>query len=150
MSVPTANVEAIWPAKPDPTTNGTTGMQQAITLAANDYTGINANYQLVHTAGADGSIIEGIKFTPAGTNVATVMRIFINNGSAQTTATNNTFVGEISLQATTASATAALTSPEFYFPRGAIRLPSGFRIYVGLATAVAAGWVPSIIAGGQY
>lgn len=150
MSVPTANVEAIWPAKPDNSTNGTTGMQQAITLAANDYTGVSANYQLIHTAGADGSLIEGIKFTPAGTNVATVMRIFINNGSSPATATNNTFVGEISLQATTASATAALASPEFYFPRGATRLNPSFRIYVGLATAVAAGWVPSIIAGGQY
>lgn len=150
MTVPTANVEAIWPAKPDLSTNNATGMQQAITLAANDYTGINANYQLVHTSAADGSLIEGIKFTPAGTNVVTVARIFLNNGSTPATASNNTFLGEQTLQATTASAVAALTSPEYYFPRGAIRLPAGFRIYVGLATAVAGGWVPSIIGGGQY
>lgn len=150
MSITTANVEAIWPAKPDPSTNNGTGAQQAITAAANDYTGVSANYQLIHTAGADGSILEGIKFTAAGTNVATVMRIFINNGSAQTTATNNVFVGEITLQATTASAVAALPSPEYYFPRGRLSLPSGWRVYVGLATAVAAGWVAHPIAGAQY
>lgn len=150
MTVPTANVEAIWPAKPDPSTNNSTGNQQAITLAANDYTGISANYQLIHTAGADGSILEGIKFTPAGTNVVTVMRIFINNGSTPATATNNTFVGEQTLQATAASAVAALPSPEFYFPRGRLSLPSGWRVYVGLATAVSAGWVSHPIAGAQY
>jgi hypothetical protein len=149
MSTTTGNVQPIWIAKGDVSNNGTTGMNQAITLAAGDYTGISANYSLVFTAGTDGARVERLKFSPAGTNIQTVARIFINNGSANTTATNNTFVGEITLPATTASSTAALISPEFIMPNGALALTGGFRIYVGLATAVAGGWVITPIAG-QY
>ena len=149
MSTTTGNVQPIWIAKGDLTNNGTTGMNQGITLAAADYTGISANNTLVFTAGADGARVERLKFTPAGTNVATVARIYINNGGVNTTATNNTLIGEMTLPATTASAVAALISPEFVLSGGALALPPTFRIYVGLGTAVAAGWVVTPIAG-QY
>lgn len=149
MSTTTGNVQPIWIAKGDVSNNGTTGMNQAITLAAADYTGISANTALVFTAGADGARMERLKFSPAGTNVQTVARIFINNGAANTTATNNTFIGEITLPATTASATAALVSPEFVMSGGALAIPAGFKIYVGLGTAVAGGWVITPICG-QY
>jgi hypothetical protein len=149
MSTTTGNVQPIWIAKGDLSNNGTTGMNQAVTLAANDYTGIGVNNVLVFTSGADGARMERLKFTAAGTNIQSVARIFINNGAANTTATNNTLIGEISLPATTASATAALISPEFIMPGGALALPPGFRIYIGLGTAVAAGWVVTPICG-QY
>lgn len=149
MSTTTGNVQPIWIAKGDLSNNGTTGMNNAITAAAADYTGVSANNSLVHTAGADGSRIERLKFTPAGTNIQTVMRIYVNNGAANTTATNNTLIGEITLPATTASATAALISPEYLMPNGAIALPAGWKIYIGLGTAVAAGWVCTAISG-QY
>lgn len=149
MSTTTANVQPIWIAKGDTTNNGTTGMNQLITLAAADYTGISANNSLVFTAGADGARIERLKFTAGGTNVASVARIYVNNGSVNTTATNNTLIGEITLPATTATNTAAVISPEFFMPGGAFVIPATFRIYVGLATAVAAGWVVTPIAG-QY
>lgn len=149
MSTTTGNVQPIWIAKGDVTNNGTTGMNQAITAAAADYTGISANNSLVFTAGADGARIERLKFTPSGTNVQTVARVYINNGSVNTTATNNTFIGEITLPATTASATSALISPEFLMPNGSFAIQGAFRIYVGLGTAVAAGWVVTPIAG-QY
>ena len=149
MSTTTGNVQPIWVAKGDLSNNGTTGMNQAITAAAADYTGVSANNSLVFTAGADGARMERLKFTAAGTNVQSVARIYINNGSANTTATNNTLIGEMSLPATTATNTAAVVSPEFVMPGGALALPGGFRIYVGLATAVAAGWVATPICG-QY
>jgi hypothetical protein len=150
MTTPTANVQPIWVAKGDVSTNNGTTMNQAITAAAADYTGAGANNVLCLTAGADGARLERIKFTAAGTNVATVMRVFLNNGSANTTAANNTFLGEVTLLATTASAVAALTSPEWVPPGGgAIVIPGGFRIYIGLGTAVAAGWVATPILG-QY
>lgn len=149
MSTTTGNVQPIWIAKGDLSNNGTTGMNQAITLAAADYTGAGANNSLVHTAGADGSRVERLKFSPSGTNVQTVIRIYVNNGSTNATATNNTFIGEITLPATTASANAALVSPEYLMPNGSIVLPSGWKIYVGLGTAVAAGWVVTVISG-QY
>ena len=149
MSTTTGNVQAIWIAKGDLSKDGTTGMNQAITAAAADYTGVSANNSLVFTAGADGARMERLKFTAAGTNVQSVARIYINNGAANTTATNNTLIGEMSLPATTATNTAAVVSPEFVMPGGALALPGGFRIYVGLATAVAAGWVATPICG-QY
>ena len=149
MSTTTGNVQPIWIAKGDLSNNGTTGMNQGITLAANDYTGISANNSLVFTAGADGARLERLKFNAAGTNIQTVARSYVNNGSANTTATNNTFIGEITWPATTASTTAALVSPEWIMPNGSMAIPGGFKIYVGLATAVAAGWVVTPI-GGQY
>lgn len=149
MSTTAGNVQPIWIAKGDLSKDNATTMNNGITLAAADYTGISANTSLVFTAGADGARVERLKFVPMGTNIQTVARVFINNGSVNTTATNNTFVGEITLPATTASATAALISPEFFMPNGALAMPGGFRIYVGLGTAVAAGWVVTPIAG-QY
>jgi hypothetical protein len=129
----------------DVSNNGTTGMNQLITAAANDYTGISANNSLVFTADAtNGSYVERLRFKAGGTNVASVMRIYFNNGSTPGTATNNVFYGEISLPATTAIATAATV--EIDYPIN-VALPAGFRIYVGLGTAVAAGWVCTAVAG---
>jgi hypothetical protein len=81
-----------------------------------------------------------------GTNVAAVLRIFINNGSTPGTAANNTFYGEVSLPATTASTTAGTV--EVDYPMN-VRLPAGFRVYAGLGAAVAAGWNCVAVAG-QY
>lgn len=141
------NKEPIFTLLGDISNNNVTGMNQLITLAAADYTGISANYALVWTTNPlSGGYVRGIKFKAGGTNVATVARIFINNGSTPATATNNTFFGEVSLPATTATNTAATV--EIIYPlEMAIR--AGFRIYVGLATAVAAGWTANAIAG-QY
>lgn len=59
---------------------------------------------------------------------------------------NQILWGEIALPATTASATAP--TPDVDYPINKI-FPPGYEIYVGLATAVAAGWVVSG-AGGAY
>ena len=121
-----------------------TGMNQLVTAAANDYTGIDADVALAFTAGANGSFVQRIRFKAGGTNTASVARIYLNNGSSPGTATNNVFYGEQSLPATTASAVAA--TMEIDYPLG-FALPAGWRIYFGLATAVAAGWVATVIAG---
>ena len=141
------NKEPIFTLLGDISNNNVTGMNQLITLAAADYTGISANYALVWTTNPlSGGYVRGIKFKAGGTNVATVARIFINNGSTPATAANNTFFGEVTLPATTATNTTATI--EINYPlEMAIR--AGFRIYVGLATAVAAGWTANAIAG-QY
>jgi hypothetical protein len=127
--------------------NTTTGMNQLVTAAANDYTGIDADVSLIFTADAtNGSYVQRIRFKAGGTNVASVARIYINNGSSPGTATNNTFYGEVSLPATTA--TAAASTIEIDYPLDFV-LPAGFRLYFGLGTAVAAGWVATVI-GGNY
>ena len=140
-----ANTTPIYSGAGDVSRDSTTGMNQLVTAAANDYTGAGANNSLIFTADAtDGSFVQRIRFKAGGTNVASVARIFLNNGSANTSAGNNVFYGEISLPATTAIATAATI--EIDYPLN-FALPAGFRIYFGLGTAVSAGWVATVIAG---
>jgi len=145
-----ANTTPIFTNVPDHSNNAGTGFYSGTsigTAAANDYTGIDTDYQLVFTADAtDGSYVERIRFVSRGTNIATVARIFLNNGSAVGTATNNQMYGQQSLPATTAIDTAATV--EIDYPMR-IALAAGERIYVGCATAVAAGW-SVVVVGGRY
>jgi hypothetical protein len=143
-----ANTQPIFTARGDVSTNNGTTMSQPVTAAANDFTGAGANNVLVHTAGPQGSYVGVIRCKAAGTNVASLVRFFLNNGSANTTAANNSFIGELALPITTASAT-AVTGPEIDYILPRVALPPGFRIYAGLATAVSAGWIFTPIAG-QY
>jgi hypothetical protein len=137
--------------KGDVSSNGTTGMANTMTTAAADYTGASANNLLVFTADAtNGGRIVGIKFTATGTNTQSVGRIYYNNGSVNTSAANNSLVGALTLPGTTASNTVAEAEASYMFPGGSADLPPGFRIYVGLATTVAAGWVATPILGGQF
>lgn len=139
------NTDPIYSRVGDVTKDASTGMGQAVTAAANDYTGAGANNVLVFTADAtNGGYIQRVRLKAAGTNVASVMRFFLNNGSANTTAANNSFFGEISLPATTANAAAATQELDYIFN---LALPADFRIYAGLGTAVAAGWVMTPVAG---
>lgn len=141
-----ANTAPIYTVTPDVSKDNSTGMGALITTAAADYTGVSANYVLVHTAGTNGSYVRRLRLKAGGTNVAAVMRVFINNGSANTTATNNEFYGEVGLPATTSSTTAATIDIDYPMD---IQLRSGQRIYVGLGAAVAAGWACIAVAG-QY
>lgn len=141
------NNDPIFTRIADSSRDGTTGMNALITAAAADYTGISANNSLVFTADAtNGSFVQRLRFKAGGTNVAAVARIYLNNGSVNTTATNNVFYGEVSLPATTVSTTAATVDIDY--PMN-FALPAGWRIYVGLGAAVAAGWVVTPI-GGKY
>lgn len=139
-----ANNNPIFTTEGNLSANGGTTMVGAMTTAAADYTGASANNKLTHTAGANGSFIKSIKFVSAGTNVATVARIYLNNGSANTTAANNQLIGQISLPATTAIATAATAEPSYPLE---MMIPPNFTIYIGLGTTVSAGWVATCIAG---
>ena len=100
----------------------------------------------VFTAGTNGSYIQRVRFRTAGTNVATVARLFINNGSASSTAANNILFDEISLTATTLSETTAQAS--FDIPMN-FALPAGYVLNVTIGTSVAAGWYVSTV-GGDY
>ena len=117
---------------------------------------------LVFTAGADGARIDQIMCrlastngaTASGTSSATVVRFWINNASANTTATNNIFLGEVAIPATavTALGTSALTTYPLTLPLNGLNIPATYRIYAG--TTVAAGGTNIAIAisafGGNY
>ena len=117
---------------------------------------------LVFTAGADGARIDQVMCrlastngaTASGTSSATVVRFWINNGSANTTAGNNIFLGEVAIPATavTGLATSALTTYPLTLPLNGLNIPATYRIYAG--TTVAAGGTNIAIAisafGGNY
>lgn len=117
---------------------------------------------LAFTAGANGSRVDQItcRFAStngaaaSGTSNASVIRFWINNGSANTTATNNIFLGEVAMAATavTALGTTALIVNALPLPVGGLNLPAGYRIYAG--TTVAAGGTSIAFAvnaiGGDY
>lgn len=243
-----ANVNPIYSKR------GALGRAVLLKVAGNDYNGVSQNNREVFEADAsNGGFIQRLRFKPLGTNVATVARIFLNNGSPNenfavapaapsgtpsssggtmltgtyyglviaidaygqqsvigalstgqavtgptgsiawtwtavagavsyrlyvgtqnvantqptryfTSATNsysqvaphyagayddpivgnNKFYGELSLPATTISATAALVDIDYPLN---FALPPGWEIYVGLGTTVAAGWSVMPIAG---
>lgn len=100
---------------------------------------------LVFTADAtNGGYVKKLRIRHLGTNVATVMRVFINNGSATTTAANNILFDEIGIAANTVSETSA--SILFELPINEA-LPPGYKIYVTIGTAVAAGLAATAVAG---
>lgn len=115
-----------------------TNVAGANTNRGDDLSG--ANVFLLLTAGTSGSIFNAVRLVARGTNVATVVRFFINNGGSLSVANNNTLIGELSLPSTTASETGAQWTTEF--PLG-FPVPPGYRLYVTLGTAVAAGYAVS-------
>lgn len=125
---------------------GKIGQAPAITLAntAKDGTGV---VDVVFTADAtNGSFLQKLKIRPKGTNVASVMRLFLNNGGVTTTATNNTLFDEISLPATANTEVAAIAGFEYAVN---LALPAGYRLFVTLGTAVAGGYAVTGV-GGDY
>ena len=111
---------------------------------AKDGTGTVLN---VFTADAtNGGFVQRIRFRAAGTNVATVARVFINNGSTNATAANNILFDEITLAASTISEVAALAVYELPLN---FALPPGYKLNVTVGTTVAAGYFISVI-GGKY
>lgn len=116
-----------------------------LTAANNVYDGTGTVVTLF-TAGDNGAKVDYIKARAKGTNVATVVRFFINNGSDTTVATNNSLFMERSLAATTATATAE--TADWIIPMN-ITLPAGYKITAVLGTSVASGWQLSAV-GGDY
>ena len=120
---------------------GTTAITAANT--AKDGTG---TVLTTFTSGSNGSFVQRIRFRAAGTNVATVARVFINNGSSNATPANNILWDEITLSATTLSETSALSTYELPLNFG---LQASYTIHVTLGTAVSAGYYVTVI-GSDY
>ena len=101
----------------------------------------------IFTADAtNGSYLQKIVVRPRGTNVASVMRFFLNNGASNATPANNVLIAEQFLPATTNTETGALAGYEIPIN---MPVPPGFRVIVTLGTAVAGGYGVSAW-GGDY
>ena len=123
------------------TGNITVGATITTANTAKDGTG---TVVLVCTGAANGTFIQRIRARANGTNVATVLRLFINNGSTNTTAANNTYWDEITLSATANSEVASLATYEL--PLNFV-LPNTYRLYATIGTTVVAGYALTCIAG---
>lgn len=107
-------------------------------------TGVNANTAFdgtgtvatIFTAGSNGSRIDDVYLQHLGTNVATVVRFFVNNGSSNATPGNNYLIHEETMAANTASQTAASIGQIW---RANLILPSGYKLNVTIGTAIASG-----------
>ena len=118
----------------------------ALTAAntAKDGTGTVAT---VFTADAtEGGFTHKLVARALGTNVASVLRVFINNGASNATPANNVLFAEFTLPATTLSEAAAQAAYEIPLN---MALPAGYKINCTIGTAVAAGYALSV-AGGKY
>lgn len=115
-----------------------TAWTSAITTADTSMTAPSTGGALIMTAGADGSFVRRVFVKSVGTNVVTVVRLFVNNGSALSTAANNALIKEMTLPATTATQVAALTDWEIPLN---LMLKGGYKLYASIGTAIAAGVV---------
>jgi len=116
-------------------------------VVAKDGTGLTDSTALVFTAHAtEGSRVDYLKVRAIGTNVVTVMRVFINNGSTAATAANNVLFMERTIAATTISEVAEQV--DNVIPMN-ISLDAGFTIRVSIGTSVAAGLRVTTV-GGHY
>ena len=111
------------------------------------------------TAGTNGMRLDAIKAKALGTNVQTVLRVFVNDGLG-TAAVNFALVAEYDLPAITLDADNATTEillkpldtgesadyPTKILPPA---IPAGAKIYVSIGTTVAAGWAITGL-GGDY
>ncbi len=132
-----ANASPIFPLTP------ATPVGQTVTAAntAKDGTG---TVNTLYTAGAAGGFVSKVIAQPMGTNVATVLRLFLNNGSTNATAGNNTLIKDVTLAATTNSEVAAVGNTEVGI---GFAIPAGYKILATLGTAVSAGVALTCIAG---
>lgn len=134
------NTKPIFTAKPE------IQWSPAPLAAANTAKDGTGTVTTVFTTGADGSYVQKMVIRPIGTNVQTVLRVFVNNGSTNATAANNSLIAEMTLPATTLSEVAA--QPPFELPLN-FALPAGFKLNCTLGTAVAAGHEVTVL-GGSY
>jgi len=116
-------------------------------LAANTALDGTGTVETCFTAGANGARVNRIRVEHRGTNVATVMRFFLNNGSTNTTAANNVLLAEATIAANTLSQVAQSVPVDV--PVNCVLKP-GYKINYTIGTAVTDGHAVSCPDAGDY
>lgn len=88
---------------------------------------------------AEGAYLDILHFQALGTNIATLLRLFITSSTSgdPSVAANNGPLGEWQFPATTISETAIMQPVDVPVMRF---IPASYRVFGTLATTVAAGW----------
>ena len=119
---------------------------------------IGTNYDGTHGNMADLCLMAGgmedipmIRVIPMGTNPASMMRFFINNGLPPGTPANNQFLFDVPLPATTASATDPQPILCLIEELEGYTFPPGYLLRAGVTTdlSASAGW-GVIVAGRRF
>jgi hypothetical protein len=119
----------------------------AIITAANTATDGTGTVSTIFTADAtNGSFINKIIARSCGSCTTSVLRVFLNNGSTNSTAGNNILIAEATLASTTSSNTSGLIPVEIPLN---LAMQAGYKINVTLGTAVSSGYAVSAH-GGKY
>jgi hypothetical protein len=103
---------------------------------ANTATDGTGTVSTLMTSGSNGAFVEKVLVRHLGTNVQTVIRIFINNGSTNATAANNRLIREVTVPANTLSQTAASLAIDIPIN---IPLQAGYTLIATIGTTIAAG-----------
>lgn len=105
-------------------------------------------YLLWAADGTEGGWLEELvcRPTPAGTTTATVLRIWVNNGSTTGTATNNVLTWEITLPAVATNAAGEVANVTKPIRRA---FNPGYKVYGTLGTGSTNGWAVTAF-GGKY
>jgi hypothetical protein len=103
---------------------------------------------LLFTAAAEGSRIDEIRLKHLGTNIATALRIYLNDGvDGHADPTHNTLLYDKTIAANTLSQVAEAAEiviwPDF------LVLPAGYKLYASVGTTIAAG-IQITVLGGDY
>ena len=122
-----------------PPSNFTPGSLTAANTAT-DGTGTTLLIATAPATASGGSIVERIRCMHLNTNVQTVVRVFLNNGSTPTVAGNNALIAELTMPANSASSTTASVAQDIQLNQVLkANASTPERLYVSIATAIATG-----------
>lgn len=129
-----ANITPIYTKEPHVTwVQGMSGGLNSINLDTTHV--LDTDFWLLYTAGTNGSYLNKIvvKVQPGTNSSATVMRVWLNDGTTDptTSAAASALIGELGLPSTTNTATAAL--PDFTYPLN-VAIGASQRIYISFGT----------------
>jgi len=127
-----ANTKPVYPKTPV----ATVGQTLATANTAKDGTGTVVT---LLTAGSDGAKFDGVNVAYTGTSVATTLKLFLNNGSATSTATNNVLIKTINVPANTM--TSEINTAADFFTKaldgGSLMVPPNYKITACIGVTVA-------------
>ncbi len=105
-----------------------------------------AVHRIFTASSSEGGRVDRIIIQPLGSNSATVLRLWVNDGTATTNSGANTQIRDITLPLTTVSQTAAVGSVECQLD---LPLNPSYALYATIGTSVAAGFLITAV-GGRY